>query len=206
MMIEKQQVIYKNNIKEKIEKSNFIKLELGCGHTKKIKDAIGVDIVDLEDVDVVVNLNAGLPFENNTIDEIYSFHFLEHVEDLEFILKEIHRVLKINGKTMGTVPHFANPYFYSDPTHSNSFGLYTLTYYENQHNLFKRPVPNFYTSSLFQVSKIKLNFKSPFAGRYIFKRIIGFFVNLCAYTQEFHEENLCYIIPPYEIQFELEKA
>ncbi len=107
---------------------------------------------------------------------------------------------------MGTVPHFANPYFYSDPTHRIYFGLYTFTYFEKQNNLFKRSVPNFYTSGLFEVTKIVLNFKSPFVERYIFKKIIGTIVNLCRYTQEFHEENLCYIVPPYEIKFELKKV
>ncbi|EHP29017.1 hypothetical protein SMGD1_0490 [Sulfurimonas gotlandica GD1] len=199
------EVLYKNNSQQKLKSKDFIKVELGCGPNKKIKDAISVDIVDLDEVDIVANINNGLPFDDNSIDEIYSFHFLEHVSDLEFVLKEIHRVLKPNGKKIGTVPHFANPYFYSDPTHNSFFGLYSFSYFDKEQKLFKRKVPTFYMSEFFEVSDVKLGFTSPFVGRYAFKKIVGFFVNLCTYTKEFHEENFCYLIPPYEIKFELTK-
>jgi len=47
----------------------------------------------------VADLNNGLIFlENNSIDEIQAFHFLEHVVDLEFFMSEIYRVLKKDGK------------------------------------------------------------------------------------------------------------
>ena len=197
--------IYKNNSKKILKSQKFIKVELGCGANKKIKDDISVDIVDLDGVDIVANINDGLPFDDNSIDEIYSYHFLEHVDSLENTLKEIHRVLKPHGKNIGTVPHFANPYFYSDPTHNTFFGLYSFSYFDKNQKIFKRKVPTFYTGSFFEVSSLKLGFTSPFVGRYAFKKVIGFMVNLFSYTKEFHEENLCYIIPPYEIIFELTK-
>jgi len=198
-------VKYKNNSKNKLMSQKFIKIELGCGPNKKIVDAISMDMVNLDSVDIVANINNGLPFEDNSIDEIYSFHFLEHVDNLEFALKEIYRVLKPNGRNIGTVPHFANPYFYSDPTHNSFFGLYSFSYFDKEQKLLKRKVPTFYMSEFFEVSSLKLGFTSPFVGRYAFKKFIGFIANLCSYTQEFHEENLCYIIPPYEIKFELTK-
>jgi len=181
-------------------------LELGCGNSKKVANAIGVDSFDGIDVDVVADLNQGLPFEDGSIDEIYSFHFLEHVENLDFILKEIHRVLKPEGKCIGTVPHFSNPYFYSDPTHKSFFGLYSFSYFDKNQSLFKRKVPVFYTDSLFTVEKIKLGFTSPFVGRYAFKKVFGFIINLTTYTKEWYEENFCYMIPAYEVYFELKKS
>lgn len=197
--------IFKPNIEEKLRNSDFIKVELGCGGSRKIESAITVDLVDDESVDIITDINKGLPFEDNSIDEIYSFHFLEHVNDLEFVLKEIYRVLKTNGKTIGSVPHFANPYFYSDPTHKSYFGLYSFSYFDKEQKLLKRKVPTFYMSEFFEVTSLNLGFTSSFVGRYAFKKFIGFFVNLCSYTKEFHEENLCYLIPPYEIKFELTK-
>lgn len=196
---------YKNNSKKILESSSFIKVELGCGTYKKVDDAISVDIVDLDSVDIVTDLNKGLPFEDSSIDEIYSFHFLEHVEDLQFILKEIHRVLKPGGKKVATVPHFANPYFYSDYTHNSFFGLYSFSYFDKEQKLFKRRVPTFYSNELFEVENVTLGFTSPFVTRYPFKKLIGFIANLCSFTKEFHEENLSYIFPPYEIKFELIK-
>lgn len=198
-------VLYKKGIEDKLTQEGKIKIELGCGPNRKIKDAISVDIVDLEGVDIVTDINKGLPFKDNSIDEVYSFHFLEHVSNLEFVLKEIHRVLKPNGKKIGTVPHFSNPYFYSDPTHHSFFGLYSFSYFDKEQNLFKRKVPTFYMSEFFEVQDVTLNFTSPFFGRYPFKKFFGSIINLFTYTKEFYEENLCYVVPCYEIKFELKK-
>jgi ubiquinone/menaquinone biosynthesis C-methylase UbiE len=142
---------------------------------------------------------------DDSIDEIYSFHFLEHVDSLDFFLKEANRVLKPGGKMIGTVPYFSNPYFYSDPTHNSFFGLYNFSYYDISQKYFRRKVPVFYSADLFIVDNIKLVFKSPFIGRWPIKKIFGFFVNICGWTKEFYEENLCYIVPAYEIYFELSK-
>lgn len=100
-------------------------LELGCGPHKRIPDAIGIDALDFDGVDVVADLNRGLGFiPDSSIDEIHSYHFLEHLDDLSSLMREVHRVLKPGGGMVGNVPHFANPYYYSDPTHKSRFGLY----------------------------------------------------------------------------------
>lgn len=56
----------------------------------------------------IVNLNKeNLPFDNNTIDSIYSSHTLEHIESMYLpnVLKEMHRVLKPkSGKIRIVVP------------------------------------------------------------------------------------------------------
>lgn len=199
------ETIIKNGIAEVLKNSEYLKVELGCGNNPKIDGAVTVDAFDNDKVNIVTDINLGLPFEDNSIDELYSYHFLEHVADLEVTMKEIHRVLKSGGKCIGTVPHFANPYFYSDPTHNSFFGLYSFSYFDKEQKLFKRKVPTFYMSEFFEVSNIKLGFTSPFVGRYAFKKLVSLFANLCSYTKEFYEENLCYIIAPYEVKFELIK-
>lgn len=47
-----------------------------------------------------------LRYSNNSVDEIYSSHFLEHVyrNEITGILKDFHRVLKIGGKLVIIVP------------------------------------------------------------------------------------------------------
>ena len=44
-------------------------------------------------------------------------------------MREITRVLKKNGKANIFVPHFSNPYYYSDYTHKRFLGLYTFYYF-----------------------------------------------------------------------------
>jgi hypothetical protein len=37
------------------------------------------------------------------------------------------------------------------------------------------------------------------------RRLIGTIFNLSRWLQEFHEENLCYLFPCYELRFELKR-
>src|SRR5580765_3622157 len=104
-------VIDKKNIIETFKNRKKVVLELGSGPAKQIPEAITVDMLDMEGVDIICNLDEGFPFlEDESIDEIYSFHFLEHVKDVNLMMREIYRVLKKGGKNIGAVPYFANPY------------------------------------------------------------------------------------------------
>ncbi len=193
-----------NKLKElNLNKKNV--LELGCGPKRKFSDSITIDIVDLETVDIVANINDGLGFiPDNSIDEIYSSHFLEHVQNLELVMSEIYRILKPGGRKIGTVPHFSNPHFYSDYTHKSFFGLYTF-YYMSKTSSLKREVPTFYNSLDFKVVEIKFIFYSNFRIRHYIKRIYQRIFNINNYVKEYYEENLCYLFPANEIYFVLEK-
>jgi len=192
-------------IEEKKNKEQKIIIELGPGKSKRNNNAIGIDICKKESVDYVADLNNGLTFiENDSIDEIQAFHFLEHVNNLEFIMSEIYRVLKKDGKVIATVPHFSNPYFYSDYTHQKFWGLYTIEYF-TKNSFFKREVPKYYNSIEFELINIKIIFSSPFRIRNKFKKLFQYFFNLNKYMQEFYEENLIYLFPSYELYLELKK-
>jgi predicted SAM-dependent methyltransferase len=182
-----------------------IVIELGVGQMRRVPESITIDKLDFPEVDIVADLEEGLTFlPDGSVDEIHSYHFLEHVSNLEFCMKEIFRVLKKGGKKIGVVPHFANPYFYSDYTHSHFFGLYTFSYFSKS-IYFDRKVPNFYQDIDFKINSIVLDFHSPFKIRNVFKKAAGLIFNSSRYLQEFHEENWCYLIPAYQIKFELEK-
>jgi SAM-dependent methyltransferase len=83
-----------------------MKLHLGCG-SKKLEGYVNVDVVGTPDK--VCDLSAfPWPFEDDSADEIFSEHFLEHVIDFEKTILEIHRILKPNGVLHFRVPHFRN--------------------------------------------------------------------------------------------------
>jgi len=94
-----------------------MKLHLGCG--RNIKDGwINFDIVD-NGQEVVRDIKRGIPFNDNTFDEIYSQHFMEHIpsgDDLVFVINEIYRVLKEGGTFTFQVPHSSEPEAF-DPIH-----------------------------------------------------------------------------------------
>ena len=190
---------------ENLNKDNRNVLEFGCGQSRKFRDSITLDIMNFDSVDVVVDIGQGLSFiADNSIDEIHSYHFLEHIEDFEFLMKEIYRVLKVGGRKIGAVPHFSNPHFYSDYTHKSFFGLYTF-YYMSKSSKLTRPVPTFYNEMDFKIIEIKFNFYSFFMLSRLRKKICKVLFNLNDYIKEYYEENLCYFFPANEIRFVLEK-
>ncbi|MEO5356072.1 MAG: class I SAM-dependent methyltransferase [Nitrospirae bacterium YQR-1] len=89
-----------------------MKLDIGCG-SKKREGFIGIDIVAGADVDYVINLeHEKLPFDNDTVDYIYSSHFLEHVKYPDNVLPELGRVAKDNATIELWTPYaFSNEAF-----------------------------------------------------------------------------------------------
>ena len=91
-------------------------LDFGCGAKpyqelfSNVESYIGVDIEDEgqhdhknEQIDFYYD-GKTLPFDNETFDSILTSEVLEHVPDVDSILKELTRVLKPNGKILVTVP------------------------------------------------------------------------------------------------------
>jgi predicted SAM-dependent methyltransferase len=98
-----------------------LKIDLGCGPNKKAGYK-GMDILPLPGVDYVVDIEKGFGFiADNSVDEFYTSHFLEHVNNLELILSEIYRTLKPGGICRVFVPHFSHTYYYSEYTHKRVF-------------------------------------------------------------------------------------
>jgi predicted SAM-dependent methyltransferase len=190
----------KIDLEELLRGKDPIVVELGCGN-KRVEGRIHIDRLDLPNVDIVADLEQGLAFfPDNSVDAIHSTSVLEHVDKLDVLMKEIWRALKPDGKKHIFVPHFSNPYYYSDYTHQRFFGLYTFEYFSKEQNRFTRKVPNFYHDFSFHTEELKLVFMSPFKTRNRIKQFFGKFFNRSAARQEFYEENLCYIIPCYGIQ------
>lgn len=190
---------------KKLGQPGPIIIELGCGPSK-LPGSIGMDRIPLNGVDFVADLEQGLSFlPDNSIDEVHSRHFLEHVNAFESLMRDVHRVLKPGGRQIVTVPHFSNPYFYSDSTHRRFFGLYSFDYFSKPDTQLRRKVPSFYVDFHFQVTKRRLVFKSIYPVRHKMKQAFQFVFNFNSYFQEWYEESLCYIFPCQEIYFEMIK-
>jgi ubiquinone/menaquinone biosynthesis C-methylase UbiE len=197
----------KNFVLRNISKDKPVKLELGCGNNKRHLDALGVDALDYPCVDLVGDIFAVLSMlPDDCVDTIYSYHFIEHIKDLNKLLTELERVIKPGGIIDLVVPHFSNPYFYSDPTHKNFFGLYTFCYFSSS-SLFKRKVPTYRRENSLRLLDVQIKFKSDsvFPVRYAFKYLFGLIFNSTNYMREFYEENLSHIFPCYEIRYILRR-
>ncbi len=188
---------------ERLHQGQCTALELGCGPRKRHAGAIGIDRLDYVGVDLVGDvLEALRSLPSACVQSVYAYHFFEHVADLPPLLEEVARVLRPNGCLDVEVPHFANPYFYSDPTHVKFFGLYTFSYLSKD-DLFHRRVPQYGRRPIFELVDVRLDFDSPFLLRGMVKRALGSLFNLTRWLQEFYEENLCYVFPCYQLHFSL---
>lgn len=88
-----------------------------------------IDILALPNVDIVYDLSKGIPLEDNSVDEIYTAHFLEHLDDTVFMMREIYRVCRANALVRIKVPYFKSVGAFKDPTHKSFFTEKTFDYF-----------------------------------------------------------------------------
>jgi predicted SAM-dependent methyltransferase len=131
-----------------------VKVDLACGDSKR-EGFIGVDIANIDSVDIVHDLNIyPWPFEDDSVDEIHCSHYVEHIPHLgvqaalkvsetfeEFkeklsddkdgfikFFNEMHRILKPEGKATVSVPHYMSVRAFGDPTHQRYVGDFSFYY------------------------------------------------------------------------------
>ena len=197
---------YQHLVESRRELHGFVRLELGCGKDKLDPNAIGIDLLVSPVVDIVGDARTVLEgFAAGSVDEIYSTHFLEHVGDARGMLEACARVLRPGGRFRAVIPYFSNPYFYSDPTHDRPYGLHTFSYLVAE-SFTSRAVPQYEAPLPFRYSNATFIFKStrPHYVRHGFKQLRRVF-NLNTWTKELYEENWAWILPAYEVEYELER-
>lgn len=195
----------KKNILQHLETFETIKLDIGCGPLKKHADWIGIDMLDIEGVDIVGDIYEVIKaFPDSSVDEVHAYHFFEHIPDVPALLIELRRVLKQTGFIEIVVPHFSNAYFYSDYTHKTFFGLYSFSYMVKD-NLLRRKVPNYNVDSGLQLKTVFLHFKSPLLINRPFRKLWQLIFNSNTFMKEWYEDSWSSSIPCYEVQFILIK-
>jgi SAM-dependent methyltransferase len=72
------------------------KLNIGCG--KDIRPGyVNIDMFPLSDEVDKVDVNWGLPYPDNTFDEVVCYKVMASVDDMLYVMREIHRVCKPNA-------------------------------------------------------------------------------------------------------------
>lgn len=102
-----------------------IKIDIGCGKNKK-EGYIGIDVDPESRADIVASA-LNLPFGDNSVDEIYSRHMIEHLapDEAEKFFNEIYRVLKIGGEADLKIDcdWSKKKLFKKDPTHKYRYSV-----------------------------------------------------------------------------------
>ncbi|WP_442678705.1 class I SAM-dependent methyltransferase [Sphingomonas sp. ASY06-1R] len=184
-------------------------LELGCGSRRARHGYVTVDNRAMDSVDIVGDARDVLQrLNNDTLSHVFASHFIEHVDDLEGFLQEIVRVCRPGAQIEFIVPHFSNPYFYSDITHRSFFGLYTFSYLARDTIGFRRQVPGYARISGLELTDVKLAFGTlrSFFIRQLFKKSVQLLVNTSRYMQELYEESFTGLVQCYELRYTLSIA
>ncbi len=195
-----------------LSKSKLLKLDLGSGR----KPQQGYQGVDISGDGKKIIKNDVLRFlktlSNDSVSHVYSRHYLEHAssEILVQILKEIDRVLIRGGKIQFILPHYSNPFFFSDPTHKTFFGVHTFSYF-CETSCLKRHVPRYSVIRGWHLVKLRINFVPMFKIRFFGYRlpflsdILNLLLNLNYKCLELYERYLANIFSIYEVEYFIEK-
>lgn len=113
------------------------RLHLGCG--RDIRDGwINLDVSPLPGVTVVADLddcrNKPLPLADNSMDEFFASHVIEHLHYPLPFMQELHRVASAGAKAVFHVPYGSSDDADADPTHVrryfvNSFHFFSQLAY-----------------------------------------------------------------------------
>ena len=186
-----------------LEKKNLINLNLGCGN-QNFKNYYNCDIKEYKNVDIVCDLNKKLDMlPDNIVKNVYSNQTLEHILNLDGLIKELVRVSANNANFKFIVPHFANPYYYSDPTHVRTFGLFTFHYFITKEQQWIRKVPDYLSLNEIILVDVKIKFYRDSIFEHLINPFFEKIINLNRYFQNFYEKRLCWIYPPSNLEFEI---
>lgn len=122
-----------------------MELLLGCGNSriKRVRPGwtpeawnklVTFDIDPNCGADILGDFEDGLPFADNTFDEVHAYDVMEHFGtqgDYRAFFRhfgEVYRVLKPYGLFCGITPHWNGPWLWNDPGHRRSISLYTLAF------------------------------------------------------------------------------
>jgi predicted SAM-dependent methyltransferase len=107
-------------------------LDIACGQNKR-EGFVGIDIANVEGVDIVHDLNVyPWPIEDNSVDEVWCSHYIEHVPDLFKFIDEIYRIMKIGAKATFISPYYSSVRAWQDPTHVRAISEWTYYYFNQQ--------------------------------------------------------------------------
>ena len=147
-------------------------LNLGCGKRKLKGNWINVDKYKNENVDIVHNLNVfPYPFKDNSINHIYMYHVLEHLENPYDVLMECYRILKPDGIIEIYVPHKNHLSAY-DIAHRNYFSERSMCHF------ITKGESSLQANRFFEIIKVKVKrmIPTPFGylkGFNLYKNAVG---------------------------------
>ncbi len=138
-----------------------MKLDVACGQNKQ-KGFKGVDAAPLPGIDFVWDLEKfpWQPFKDNSIEEIYCSHYLEHTPDLMKFMDEIWRICEDGAKVSFVCPYYSSIRAWQDPTHKRAISEATFLYFDKDWRTANK-LDHYPIKSSFKVQQIMVFFNPP---------------------------------------------
>lgn len=112
--------------------TSLLRLDIGCGKNKK-EGFKGIDISPDVGADFVHDLNIfPWPFEDSSVYEIFTSHYVEHVSDLIKFMEECYRILMDQSVITIIAPYYTSVRCWQDPTHVRAISEMTWLYYNEE--------------------------------------------------------------------------
>jgi len=112
-------------------------IDLGCG-TSKLQGFVGIDRFPMPGVDVVCDLDEGIPIASDSVDHVLASHSLEHLRDLPGAMAEIYRICKDRAVVTIIAPYDATRLNRANPYHFQVWNEHTARFFtENDASLLK---------------------------------------------------------------------
>lgn len=116
-----------------------MKINLGSGG-KNIDGYVNIDNRQEVSPDITLDVLKGLPYEDNSVDEVRAYDFLEHIPigKTVGVVEDIYRVLKPGGLFGHHTPSTDGRGAFQDPTHVSFWNINSWLYYtaDNARNLY----------------------------------------------------------------------
>ena len=108
-----------------------MRLNIGCGNKSK-EGFLGVDQFPCDAVDRIADINGELPFDDDSVEEVWMDNVIEHIPDLPRLFGELHRICKNEAKITIITPHYASLASWQDPTHVHHLSYFSMDHFENE--------------------------------------------------------------------------
>src|SRR5437016_5004624 len=106
-----------------------LRLNIGAG-TTYIPGFKNIDIDSKAEIQLDLSKDR-LPFDDDSVSLVFSYHTLEHVSEYLFALGEIHRVLGHNGALLLGLPYVSlTEYNLINPYHLRNFNEHSFAFFD----------------------------------------------------------------------------
>lgn len=147
-----------------------MKVDLGCGEHKH-RHFFGIDRIGGPEVDMVCDMNDGIPLPDNSVEFVMASRSLPYVNDLLAVMSELHRICVHKAIVCILSPYAHHFRHMSNPHLKQKFDEYTPRYFTNH---FHQPpgsplsplVPSYTGNSVpfdFRLLKMEFFYESPFS-------------------------------------------